>query len=92
MTPDTSDTTICLDSQRGVGIMNAIMAKRKLKPDPGEGKGRPISYRPSKSVEEAMEIYRAEQVFPPDKSAVIERAMRQFFEAEGFVFPEESGA
>ncbi|AMV27379.1 hypothetical protein VT84_23470 [Gemmata sp. SH-PL17] len=44
---------------------------------------KPISYRPSADVGAAMRKYRDQFKAKPTKTAVIERALREFFRAEG---------
>ncbi|MBP3956478.1 hypothetical protein J8F10_14450 [Gemmata sp. G18] len=44
---------------------------------------KPISYRPSADVGAAMRKYRDQFKAKPTKTAVIERALREFFKAEG---------
>lgn len=48
----------------------------------------PISYRPSAEVATAFAAYRSRFEYKPDKSRVIERAMRQFLRSQGFDIPE----
>lgn len=70
--------------------MSATMAKKKPGAAPeGDAPRNPISYRPSKVVAEAMEDYRAKFEFKPDKSAILERALRQFFREKGYDIPSE---
>lgn len=45
----------------------------------------PISYKPSARVEAAMKAYIGGFEFPPSKSAVIERALTEFFEKKGLI-------
>lgn len=66
-----------------VASSDTTMAKKRARAPKGEreepsGTTKPISYRPSKEVERALEEFRASFVFPPDKSAVIEKALREF--------------
>ena len=58
----------------------ADMAKKKQAADADRVK--PISYRPSPAVEAALEAYRNSFEFTPDKNAVIERALREFFRTQ----------
>lgn len=70
----------------------SVMAERKPKRESRapEVTGKPanISYRPSREVAAAMRDYRARAEVPPDKSKVIEIAMREFFRARGYDMPE----
>lgn len=65
------------------------MAKKRARASKGEheepsGASKPISYRPSKEVEKALEEYLASfAIFTPPKSAVIEKALRDFLIAQG---------
>jgi hypothetical protein len=44
---------------------------------------KPVSYRPSVDVARAMKEYRDRFKVKPSKSAIIERALREFFKSEG---------
>ena len=74
--------------------MTSTMSEKKRKPkaggDAAEGaeKIMPISYRPSREVFDALTDYRSGHEFPPDKSAVIERAMRYWLRHKGYDLPE----
>lgn len=70
----------------------SVMAKEKPKAPPaseGDGPLKPISYRPSRVVNDAMEHYRAQFEFKPDKSAILERSLRAFFREKGYDIPDE---
>ncbi|VTR97965.1 unnamed protein product [Gemmata massiliana] len=58
------------------------MAKKK-ESGSADDDAKPISYRPSADVGAAMRKYRDQFKAKPTKSAVIERALREFFRAEG---------
>jgi hypothetical protein len=63
-----------------------VMAKRKERTgqDGAEGESlKPISYRPSPDVARAMQEYRDRHKVKPAKSAILERALREFFRGEG---------
>lgn len=64
-----------------------VMAKDKKKKPV---KGRSISYRPSKDVEAALENFRNRYEFKPDRSEILERALRRFLSENGFKLPEPS--
>lgn len=68
------------------------MAERKPKREnrTPENAGKPanVSYRPSREVAAALKEYRARAEVPPDKSKIIEIAMREFFRARGYDMPE----
>ena len=70
-----------------VASSDQTMSKKRPRAPKGDeepsGASKPISYRPSKEVAKALEEFRASFVFPPDKSAVIERALREFLIASG---------
>lgn len=59
------------------------MAKQKPKAGEPDDAQKPISYRPSAEVATAMRTYRDRFKVKPAKSAIIERALREFFKAEG---------
>jgi hypothetical protein len=58
------------------------MAKKPAAREPDDA-NKPISYRPSPEVAEALKAYRDRFKVKPGKSAIIERALRDFFKAEG---------
>jgi hypothetical protein len=62
--------------------MSLTMATPKKKRP--ESQDQPISYRPSKDVKAALEDYRAKFEFKPDRTAVIEKALRAFLAAKGY--------
>jgi hypothetical protein len=60
-----------------------VMAKQKEPTSGTDDDAKPISYRPSAEVGAAMREYRDRFKVKPAKSAIIERALREFFRAEG---------
>lgn len=67
------------------------MAKKKQpQADDSDPKPKPISYRPSPAVEAGLEAFRNRFEFLPDKSAVIERALRDFLRAQGVRLTDEA--
>lgn len=80
--------------------MPATMArKRKASADQPEkrGKGLPIGYRPSADVQAAMDDYRRTKVeggrhdFRPEKTVIIEAALRKYFRSLGYDISEDIG-
>jgi hypothetical protein len=72
------------------GFKMSAMAKepKKVAPKPqaapvSAGSTNPISYKPSKAVAAGMAEYLGRADVAPSKSAVIERALREFFKARG---------
>jgi hypothetical protein len=59
------------------------MAKQKPPAKDADDPMKPISYRPSSEVAAALRRYREKFKVKPAKSAIIERALREFFKAEG---------
>jgi hypothetical protein len=57
----------------------------------GGGEIKPISYRPSREVLDALAAFRGKFDYPPDKTAVIERALRMYLRAHGFALPDKPG-
>jgi len=69
----------------------AVMAKQKPTSHDDDA-AKPISYRPSEEVAAAMKKYRDSFKIKPAKSAIIERALREFFKSEGIdIEVEEDG-
>lgn len=60
----------------------AVMAKEPKRPAASADRD-PISYRPSQDVARGLAEYLGRFKVKPGKSAVIERAMREFLRAEG---------
>lgn len=65
--------------------MSVVMAKKKPKADPP--KDHIVTVRVPADLFAAFETYRAGQLYPPDRTAVILRLMEQFLRAEGLYPP-----
>ena len=67
-----------------------LVAREKPKSSTSDdGSKKPISYRPSQAVHDALEDYRSRFEFKPDKSAILERALRAFLKSKGYKFPDD---
>ena len=67
--------------------------RRNSTTDPASASGgeiKPISYRPSREVLEALKVFRAKFEYPPDKTAVIEKALRTYLQSQGFSFADQT--
>lgn len=79
-------TATMAKQRRETGAHERATEKPSAEPGNGGGTAKPISYRPSKEVAEALDRFRDSlEPFPPDKSAVIEKALRDFLLSKGFL-------
>ena len=68
-----------------------VMSKKKEPVGSADDDAKPISYRPSTAVGAAMREYRERFKVKPAKSAIIERALREFFKSEGIEIEVDEG-
>jgi hypothetical protein len=61
--------------------MSAVMSKKKPTTPP---KDKILTARVPDDLFAAFEAYRAAQLYPPDRTAVVLRLMEQFLRAEGY--------
>ncbi len=74
----------------GCNAMSAVMSKKKKPAEPAKDKI--LTARIPDDLFAAFEAYRAAQLYPPDRTAVILRLMENFLRAEGFYPPRKPSA